>query len=1021
MKVVMTPETLSRLSSLLDEALDLDEPAREAWLATLPDNVAELGPTLRKLLARQASKETADLLERGPSFTLPVEGDSAATAFHPGDTVGPYRLLRALGHGGMGEVWQAERADGTLKRKVALKLPHVTWAPGLAERFAREREILASLEHPHIARLYDAGLDPHGRPYMALEYVEGLPIDEFCKKRALPVEGKLRLLLQVADAVAFAHSRLVIHRDLKPGNILVTDDGQVRLLDFGIAKLMEGEATRETALTRVGGRALTLDYASPEQIRGEPIGTSSDVYSLAVVAFELLAGERPYRLKRGSAAELEEAIVGQDLPLASSLVQGAEIKKALRGDVDAILNKALKKTVAERYPTVDALAQDWRRHLNGERVFARPDTLVYRLNRLFQQHRVPIVASAITVVAFGLALGVGATALVIFVLLLGLGAAVWQAKRANEQARIAEAQAHMALQESHRAQAVQGFLVDLFSANASRQKDPAKARATTARELLDLGAERLAISLKDAPEARAEILMTLGEMYYQLELEERAADLDGQRVDLLRQLVGNKDVRLADALIKLAGSLHATAHRERILPALEEAKSILDRMGDRSSPLRGELLVRLTQRYFNVSLARAKAYADEAVTVLRAQAEVDGDMLSTAFILGARVCIGIGELAAARDQLSGAIAEILKLSNTPHFDLMNARFLLADVLAQQQQFEPALKLAREAAERGAAALGHDAPGVIMVHARWGTLLHNQGQREKARELQQCALDAILKIKGPDDTLYTPIARVELSRTLLAEGRLADSLRHSEATVAVYREHYSGSPILAAALRTHAALCTALGRYSEARQLVQEALEMLQHASGGAMLPWRFNRLVLDEARLDLAEGRPDAALSTLARFTPWPDSESPPPRPDDVERDTLAALAHMQRGDVSTAMRHAQLAGEAMVQVSARGRQPGLEAEALLVRGKALLDAGEPAAACTPLERAVALRREFDDRISPWLAQAEAVHGRCLLLLGERNAASQAAGRAQEIVAANSSLGDPFTKPLQDLMRALDP
>ncbi len=1023
MKLVMTPDALARLSTLLDEALDLDEAAREAWLAGLDGEALVLAPTLRKLLARQASQETADLLERGPAFTLPGGGDSSATAVHPGDTVGPYRLLRALGHGGMGEVWQAERADGTLKRKVALKLPHVTWAPGLAERFAREREILASLEHPNIARLYDAGLDPHGRPYMALEYVEGLPIDEFCKQRALPVAGRLKLLLQVADAVAFAHSRLVIHRDLKPGNILVTADGQVRLLDFGIAKLVEGEATQETALTKVGGRALTLDYASPEQIRGEPIGTPSDVYSLAVVAFELLAGARPYKLKRQSAAQLEEAIAHGDAPLASVVATGVAdnptLKKQLAGDLDAILNKALKKSPAERYPTVDALAQDWRRHLDGGRVFARPDTLVYRANRLLQRHRIPVAAASVTIVAFGLALGLGATALVIFVLLLGLGAALWQAKRANQQARIAEANAHRAGQESQRAQAVQGFMVDIFRANSSRQKDPAKARATTARELLDLGAERLATSLKDSPEGRAEALLMLGEMYYELELEEQAASIDRQRVDLLRQLVGNRDVRLAEALIKWTGALHATAHRDQILPALEEAKSILDAAGDHSSPLRGELLTRLTQRYSNVSLAHAKAYAGEAVTVLRAQANVDGDMLSTAFILSARVCNATGELANAQGLFRSAIDELMKLPSTSHFDLMQARFSLADVLAQQQQFEAALALAREAAEEGAKALGPDSPGVIVVHSRWGTLLHSLGQREQARKLQRGALDAMLRVKGPDDTLYTPIAMVEVSRTLLAEGRIADSLPLGERVLAVYREHYANSPVLGATLRTQAMLWTALGRYQEARDMIKEAVDIWLRASGGAVLPWRFNRFVLDEARLDLAEGKPDAALRCLERFTPWPDSESPPPRPDEVERDTLAALAHLQRGDLTVALQTALAAVNAMALVAVRGRQPGLEADAALVQGIALLADDQPNAARAPLERALALRREFDDRISPWLAQAEAMHGRCLLSLGDRAGASEAAARAQDIVAANPSLGRMLTQPLQDLRDAL--
>lgn len=290
------PERLQRLSTLLDEALDLDGPARERWLAALPAADAELSDTLRQLLARHASKETADLLSRGPAFDLPDGGPRA------GDVVGPYRLISELGVGGMGAVWLAERADGSLKRKVALKLPLVSWAPGLAERFARERDILATLEHPHIARLYDAGLDAQGRPYMALEHVEGRPIDVFCREQALPVAARLELLLQVADALAFAHGRLVLHRDLKPANILVTAQGQVRLLDFGVAKLMQGDSAVETALTRVSGRAMTPDYASPEHVRGEPLGTASDVYSLGVVAYELLAGRRPYRLQRGSAA-----------------------------------------------------------------------------------------------------------------------------------------------------------------------------------------------------------------------------------------------------------------------------------------------------------------------------------------------------------------------------------------------------------------------------------------------------------------------------------------------------------------------------------------------------------------------------------------------------------------------------------------------------------------------------------------------------------------------------------------------
>jgi eukaryotic-like serine/threonine-protein kinase len=514
--MALDADTLRRLSTLLDEALDLAEAERETWLARLAGDDAALGPMLRDLLARKASQETAGLLPPIPAFALPAD----AHAIEAGHTVGPYRLERPLGHGGMGEVWLASRVDGSLKRKVALKLPRVTWAPGLAERFAREREILSGLEHPNIARLYDAGVDQHGRPYMALEYVEGRPIDDFCKARALPVDARVRLLLQVADAVAFAHGRLVVHRDLKPGNMLVTADSQVRLLDFGIAKLLEGDSARETALTQVAGRALTLDFASPEQIRGEPIGTASDVYSLGVVAFELLAGARPYRLRHQSAAQLEEAITSVDAPLASDVAGDPATKRALRGDLDAILNKALKKDAAQRYPTIDALAHDLRRHLAGHRVAARPDTLGYRLARFARRRRVPLAAGAVVVATFVLAQGLGATAVVIVALLAGLGAALWQARRASLERDRAYALAD-------RNSAVNTFLDTLLT-------KAARAGPLTAQQLLERSERIVEAEVKGNPEHHAFVLGMLANCYSQLDDTKRALALLDRAVEAAR-------------------------------------------------------------------------------------------------------------------------------------------------------------------------------------------------------------------------------------------------------------------------------------------------------------------------------------------------------------------------------------------------------------------------------------------------------------------------------------------------------
>jgi len=404
------------ISALLDEALSLPAPEHASWLQGLVGERALHREALRALLAHQAQVETDDFLNALPRLdaadAAPSLGRLAA-----GSSVGAYRLIEEIGQGGMGTVWLAERADALMNRRVALKLPRIVWGDTFAERLAREREILATLEHEHIARLYDAGIDAHGRPFLAMEHVDGEPIDAYCRTHALPVRERVALLLQVMAAVSHAHSRLVVHRDLKPSNILVTGEAKVKLLDFGIAKLLEGDSTLRTALTELSGRALTLDYASPEQIRGEPLGTVSDVYSMGVVAFEVLADARPYRLKRGTAAEMEEAIASAEPRQASDAATAPASRKALRGDLDAILNRALKKAVVERYPSIDALAQDLERHLRGEPVQARPDRLGYRVAKFIGRHR----------------LGTAATAALAASIVAGTLVSVWQARLAKQE------------------------------------------------------------------------------------------------------------------------------------------------------------------------------------------------------------------------------------------------------------------------------------------------------------------------------------------------------------------------------------------------------------------------------------------------------------------------------------------------------------------------------------------------------------------------------------------------------------
>ena len=526
------------ISARLDEALSLSSDERIAWLDALSESDA-IKNEVRSLLAETANVETADFLQTLPKLTLQPE---AVAGSDPGDiaaagaAIGPYRLLSALGHGGMGAVWLAERIDGQPRRKIALKLPHTGWAPGLAERLARERDILASLEHPNIARLYDAGVDHLGRPYLALEYVDGMPIDRYCESRGLSMRQRIDLIVQVAAAVAHAHTRLVVHRDLKPSNILVNANGDVRLLDFGIAKLllMEGGATE---LTRIAGRALTPDYASPEQIRDEPIGTASDVYSLGVVTYELLAGVRPYSLKGSGEASLAAAIAAIDPPLASAATADLERKRQLKGDLDAVLNKALKRDPGERYATVAAFADDLKHHVLGEPVGARPDSVWYRTDRWVRRHKLETAVAASIVVA--VPAGATAQAAVLVAIAGGAGVALWQARLARQQTAVAKV-------EAARAEEVKDFALSIFE---EADTDSGAGAATTAADLLMAARARIERELAGRPLVATELMTAIGYSLLGQGKIEEAGDILRKAVDLGERELGPRHPRTLAASV----------------------------------------------------------------------------------------------------------------------------------------------------------------------------------------------------------------------------------------------------------------------------------------------------------------------------------------------------------------------------------------------------------------------------------------------------------------------------------------
>jgi serine/threonine protein kinase len=412
----LTIQQMALMSRLLDEALPLDEAARRRWLADLSPEYQDLAQALRAALLPDATKsaQVQSFLEVLPDLQ---DVDDAAVGLQPGANVGPYVLLRLLGAGGMAEVWLARRADGAFKRDVALKLPLLRkLRQDLAQRFAVERDILASLEHPNIARLYDAGIDTSGCPYLAMEYVRGQPLTDWCAAQCLGLSDRLKLFLQVLEAVRFAHEKQVIHRDLKPSNILVTELAQVRLLDFGVAKLLEGAEADKTSLTSIYGRALTPDYASPELLRGDPVDVRSDIYSLGVLLYELLTGIRPYRLKSAASMGLLEQAIGtleiKKPSMLHSLPASADRSPAtdawirqLRGDLDAIALKALDREPSKRYQSAAAFTEDIERYLARKPIRARPARITDHLHKFALRNRsvvaIGAIALAIIIVTVG--------------------------------------------------------------------------------------------------------------------------------------------------------------------------------------------------------------------------------------------------------------------------------------------------------------------------------------------------------------------------------------------------------------------------------------------------------------------------------------------------------------------------------------------------------------------------------------------------------------------------------------------
>lgn len=511
----MTTARWQRLQEIVERALE--RPADER-MALVHEMCGEDGDLERQAAEMLVSYESAgDFLEDTVQAAAHEMLEEAQVGV--GDRIGPYHVERVLGEGGMGAVYLATRADDQFRKQVAIKVIRTQMAldSELLARFRAERQILANLTHPNIARLLDGGITTSGRPYLVMEFVDGEPLDRYVQTKSLSVRERILLVRDLCAAVQYAHQNLIVHRDIKPANVLVSSDGVPMLVDFGIAKVLNPEVTGQTAIfTRAAERLMTPEYASPEQIRGEMITTATDVYALGVLLYEILAGDRPFNIANLTAAQVERLICETAVEPPSTIRgRAGRSIEPISEELDKIVLNAMHKEPARRYASASELSEDLRRYLEGLPVMAKPDSWRYRAAKFVRRHRIGVAAAVLFV-------------LTIAALSTGLAIA---ARRARREARTSEQ--------------VANFLISLFK---NSRPDEAQGRALTARDILDRGAERIDRELSSEPMVQSRLLDTLGTVYFTLGAFDRAEPLVKRAVDLRTRLLGKDSLDTAESI-----------------------------------------------------------------------------------------------------------------------------------------------------------------------------------------------------------------------------------------------------------------------------------------------------------------------------------------------------------------------------------------------------------------------------------------------------------------------------------------
>ena len=803
----------AELGELFAAALERPAAQRAEFLRDACDDRLELRRQLESLIAsHEECGEFLAELDSQAAGSLLVGGE---VTVEPGGRVGPYRVLRELGRGGMAVVYLAERADGQFEQQVALKLiKRGMDSEEILSRFLRERQILARLEHPNIARLVDGGLAADSRPYFALEYVDGSPITDYCDAHELGTERRLHLFLEACEAVQYAHGRLVVHRDLKPSNILVSGNGSPKLLDFGIAKLLAGELSEATTLTGLG-RPMTPAYAAPEQILGEEITTATDIYSLGLVLFHLLSGRRP-RVGQDLTPSDEigsATLLVQELPSAVALDDGATaIAHSLTGDLDAIVLKALRRRPEKRYSSVGALADDLRRHLEGQPVEARRPTVAYRSVRFLQRHK----------------LAAGAASLAISALVLGFVGTAWQA-------RVAARERDRAMREAQRSEAVKDFLLELFSA-----ADPAQAKGeeVTARELLERGTARVD-DLGAEPEIQAEMLTVLGGVYRRLGNAERAQPLLERALGTRQAVFSGDHAAVAESLNRLGEALGDLGNYKAAEVRFRQAMEMRQRLFGGQHPVYAESLndvgwaiamqgdfttggalyrraleIRrqtlgpdhgdIAMSLHNVGLtlhnegrfAEAESYLREALDMRKRLLGEEHPLVALSLVALASPLGDLGRLDDAARTLEEALELQQRLLGAEHPSTTTTLNNLAVLRGQQGRYRQAEPRFREVVALDRKQLGEEHPFLAMSLGNHAEVLAELGEFEAAEPLFAEALEILRRAYGGEGDegggeatlpVQRDVARIlgKQGRALRLEGRLPAAERAILRAVEIY--------------------------------------------------------------------------------------------------------------------------------------------------------------------------------------------------------------------------------------------